>query len=355
MSRQSTDNLSLTLTANALESMNNVRAVNNVDKMLVGDDARSPLVMGQHSWLKTQLNVLVLVLAAVSCVMVPLQMAFLQLFDTDNWLIYFATVDVIFLLELLSGFFTSYTDQATEVEIRDLRKTAHNYLRTWFTLDLCSSVPIALIRAFQGGSGDASSRDDGGSSSQQLNKMLRLFKLFKLLRVMRACRLTDTFDTFPVIDSPFLRLPLVLLVLLYYMHFAACMLLFANGPPPRGIGFDAPADQYAWAMARAVALTLGSSGFSAEDVAEDAAAHDTPAACRPRCGAKRSLSSTNAGTRTATSSSGTACCATRRNGSRPSCSSSPNVSCSQRPSSSRSVARPVGGARSCSKCSRGCA
>jgi hypothetical protein len=164
----------------------------------------------------------------------------------------------------------------TEIEIFDLKKTAHHYLVGWFLIDVCSSVPFALIS----GPPSPDAVDSGGGSGQQLNKILRLFKLIKLLRVLRAKRVMAAFDTLPIADSPLMRLPAMLIVLSYYVHFAACMLLFAEGPPPSGFGFDAPADQYMWSFARVVALTLGSVASYAADL--DDAAHDMPTTCMVR-------------------------------------------------------------------------
>ena len=71
----------------------------------------------------------------------------------------------------------SFTDPLHEIEVKVPRYTALHYLKTWFLLDLISSVPFALIFWDEDG-GDDSSR----GSAAQLNKLVRLLKLLKLLR-----------------------------------------------------------------------------------------------------------------------------------------------------------------------------
>lgn len=53
-------------------------------------------------------------------------------------------VDLFFFADIVVNFHTSYIGEDGEV-ITDLRQIRHNYLRTWFVLDLVSSLPYGLL------------------------------------------------------------------------------------------------------------------------------------------------------------------------------------------------------------------
>ncbi|KAG6604517.1 Voltage-gated Ion Channel (VIC) Superfamily [Phytophthora cinnamomi] len=59
-------------------------------------------------------------------------------------------VDVIYLIEMALNFFTSYEDDATGEEIKDLDKIRRNYIQSWFLVDAVSSFPSSLIGTTNG-------------------------------------------------------------------------------------------------------------------------------------------------------------------------------------------------------------
>jgi CRP-like cAMP-binding protein len=59
-------------------------------------------------------------------------------------------VDVIYLIEMVLNFFTSYEDDATGEEIKDLDKIRRNYIQSWFLVDAVSSFPSSLVGTTNG-------------------------------------------------------------------------------------------------------------------------------------------------------------------------------------------------------------
>ena len=173
----------------------------NQDALEVGDEAhvsveavhdrRRPwYIVSQFSRQKAVLNLVVLVLSVASGIIAPLQVAFPAMFAGVEWRRYFVVVDILFLLELVSGFFTSYTDKKQDKQVYDLHLTAFNYLSTWFTLDAASSIPFSLISWHE--SGDEAE----ASAGTNINKMLRMLKLLKLMRLLRAKRGLQWLNTY---------------------------------------------------------------------------------------------------------------------------------------------------------------
>ncbi|OWZ08456.1 Voltage-gated Ion Channel [Phytophthora megakarya] len=78
-------------------------------------------------------------------------------------------VDVIYLIEMVLNFVTSYEDDATGEEIKDLDKIRKNYLQTWFLVDAVSSFPSSLIGTTNG-----------------------LLTLSKILKVARVAKVSDS-------------------------------------------------------------------------------------------------------------------------------------------------------------------
>jgi len=156
----------------------------------VHDRQRAWYIISQFSRQKAVLNLVVLVLSVASGIIAPLQVAFPAMFAGVEWRRYFVVVDILFLLELVSGFFTSYTDKKQDKQVYDLRLTAFNYLSSWFILDAASSIPFSLISWHE--SGDEAE----ASAGTNINKMLRMLKLLKLMRLLRAKRGLQWLNTY---------------------------------------------------------------------------------------------------------------------------------------------------------------
>ncbi|KAL4138242.1 hypothetical protein PRIC2_001749 [Phytophthora ramorum] len=78
-------------------------------------------------------------------------------------------VDVIYLIEMVLNFFTSYEDDATGEEIKDLDKVRLNYVKSWFLVDAVSSFPSSLVGTTNG-----------------------LLTLSKILKVTRVAKVSDS-------------------------------------------------------------------------------------------------------------------------------------------------------------------
>lgn len=57
-------------------------------------------------------------------------------------------VDVVFFLDIVLNFHTTYVSQTGEV-ISDPRLIRLNYLKSWFVIDLLSCLPYDIFNAFQ--------------------------------------------------------------------------------------------------------------------------------------------------------------------------------------------------------------
>ena len=97
------------------------------------------------------------------------------------WLFIFdVVVDVAFLADIAINFRTAYFDRSGKLEM-DGRKIAHNYLRTWFFIDLIASVPVDwfMTRMRATAEGDRFTSDVGALGAAKIPRLLRLGRLLK--------------------------------------------------------------------------------------------------------------------------------------------------------------------------------
>lgn len=154
-------------------------------------------------------------------VVAPLRVAFeIEDFCPAPIWLWETVVDIAFIIDLLLNFVTAtYTTLASGVKLTfSFRIVATQYLKSWFLIDLASSVPIDMILSLSmhgcvGRTADEAAAilaDDpsGGTKLIRLVRVLRLVKLFKILRVLKLQnRLSDLSDRFPSTDDAARALP----------------------------------------------------------------------------------------------------------------------------------------------------
>ena len=85
--------------------------------------------------------------------------------------------DVLFLLDIIITFFTSYTDPISNQEVTDLKLITVNYIKGWFLIDIFSIFPFEQLIDTVG----------------NINQLLRVVRLSKLLRLVRMFRLARAY------------------------------------------------------------------------------------------------------------------------------------------------------------------
>nr|XP_022910908.1 potassium/sodium hyperpolarization-activated cyclic nucleotide-gated channel 2 isoform X1 [Onthophagus taurus] len=130
-----------------------------------------------------------LLLLVANLIILPVAISFFNDDLSTRWIAFNCLSDTIFLIDIVVNFRTGIMQQDNaEQVILDPKLIAKHYLRTWFFLDLISSIPLDYIflifNQFQ----------DFGESFQLLHagralRILRLAKLLSLVRLLRLSRL----------------------------------------------------------------------------------------------------------------------------------------------------------------------
>jgi len=76
-------------------------------------------------------------------VTVPFRISF-EDSPTYNWIMLDITIEALFIIDVVLNFFTAFEDENGELVVTR-EKIAKSYLKSWFFIDLVSSIPLSAI------------------------------------------------------------------------------------------------------------------------------------------------------------------------------------------------------------------
>ncbi|XP_051578985.1 potassium voltage-gated channel subfamily H member 1-like isoform X1 [Myxocyprinus asiaticus] len=163
-----------------------------------------PHIILHYCAFKTTWDWVILILTFYTAIMVPYNVSFKTKQNNVTWLVVDSIVDVIFLVDIVLNFHTTFVGPAGEV-ISDPKLIRMNYMKTWFVIDLLSCLPYDVINAFE-------NVDEGISS---------LFSSLKVVRLLRLGRVARKLDHYIEYGAAVL----VLLVCVFGLaaHWLACI------------------------------------------------------------------------------------------------------------------------------------
>ncbi|KAG7242959.1 hypothetical protein INR49_017650, partial [Caranx melampygus] len=107
-----------------------------------------PHIILHYCTFKTTWDWVILILTFYTAIMVPYNVSFKTKQNNLAWLVLDSVVDVIFLVDIVLNFHTTFVGPNGEV-ISDAKLIRMNYLKTWFVIDLLSCLPYDIINAFE--------------------------------------------------------------------------------------------------------------------------------------------------------------------------------------------------------------
>jgi hypothetical protein len=103
-----------------------------------------------------------------------------------------AFVDLYFIVDVVLNFYFAYEDEEERKIVVDRRRIRRAYLRSWFTVDFLSILPISYLQQLTGKVDEDDSGGAGGNT--KLLKILRMVRLAKLLRLAKLQRLVKKYS-----------------------------------------------------------------------------------------------------------------------------------------------------------------
>jgi len=159
-------------------------------------------------------DLLVMVLLVVTCIEVPITLAFNISMTLDNAAGRFAlSIDILLLIDVLITFRTAYFNKWDKLKlVIDEWKIAKKYLTGWFAIDLLTSIPFEFLMM-----------DAERGNVLKFVKVFRVFRFARIVKILRLFKMIRYFDGFM---SQFVIREL--LVVLKFAKILSLMLLFAH-------------------------------------------------------------------------------------------------------------------------------
>jgi CRP-like cAMP-binding protein len=162
--------------------------------------------------IKLSWDIVLAVCIVISVLIIPIQIAFTyQAFpgiDILNYVIY-----VFFGLDMVMTFRTPVESKAHNALIISNRDIALNYLKTWFIIDLASTIPFPLLFGNQ-------DLDPSTLVLFQLTKFFRLFSLFRLGKILKSLgKYESVLNISPVV----MKLVVLFCKVFFVVHWMGCI------------------------------------------------------------------------------------------------------------------------------------
>ncbi|XP_073788640.1 potassium voltage-gated channel subfamily H member 5a isoform X2 [Danio rerio] len=194
-----------------------------------------PHIILHYCTFKTTWDWVILILTFYTAIMVPYNVSFKTKQNNLVWLVLDSVVDVIFLVDIVLNFHTTFVGPGGEV-ISDPKLIRMNYLKTWFVIDLLSCLPYDIINAFENVDEDTfvdssavghlpsaghSPRNATRAEDSVLPGLSSLFSSLKVVRLLRLGRVARKLDHYLEYGAAVL----VLLVCVFGLvaHWLACI------------------------------------------------------------------------------------------------------------------------------------
>lgn len=169
---------------------------------------KAPRILSINDARKTQWDLFVMILATFNVFVIPLDVGFQPesfqsfFFKFLNWVI-----DIFFLIDILISFRTTYINERTGAEVKEVKLIARHYLRGQFTIDLLATLPFDTIGAVLFDSDNLTFKFFGAL------KLVRVLRLSKIITYLRS---TEEFKAF-------LKLNKLIFFLVMYLHCFGCV------------------------------------------------------------------------------------------------------------------------------------
>ena len=172
------------------------------------------LIHPEMSW-KVAWDVLVSLFVIFSVLYETYVMAFMQsssvAMEGVSWLIV-----AIFLIDIVLSFISSFVD-ASHGLVTARSEVISHYLRTWFVLDIVSTIPFDTIVGY------VLSGSSGAVGATRILRIVRLLRLAKIFRLAKVSEFVDRASDALLIPPAALRIVKLLAALLFVSHFVGCI------------------------------------------------------------------------------------------------------------------------------------
>jgi hyperpolarization activated cyclic nucleotide-gated potassium channel 2 len=147
----------------------------------------------------------------------------------SNWFLAESIIDWFFVVDILMNFRTAVLVRHSNRLTKDSYKIAKEYWKTWFFIDLLSSIPVDFFVATT----QTSSKSEN-TKMLKLFRILRLSKLLKLMKILKLQVLFENIQDYYYIGDTYKKVGSMLSITVYLAHLLACMWMITSRKDPDG-------------------------------------------------------------------------------------------------------------------------
>eukprot|EP00347_Sterkiella_histriomuscorum_P012789 403367218 len=189
-----------------------------IDDQIIRQKLPSFLINPTAIW-KTLWNAIILMLILFLAVTVPYRISFEDT-PTTEWIYLDIIIDGLFCLDLIFNFCTAFEDE-NGVLVISRKRIALVYIKSWFFVDLMSSIPITAIQQY-GGLGQSVINVKFIKLSR-LPRLYRLLRLMKLIRLYKSNKIVQKMLSATSINIGFTQMINSLVIMIFLLHLIGCL------------------------------------------------------------------------------------------------------------------------------------
>jgi CRP-like cAMP-binding protein len=157
--------------------------------------------------------------------------------SAEHW--FERSLDIFFCVDILVNFRTGFVDENGRLQMGGM-VVARNYFKSWFLLDLVSSIPYDEFTAGLGGM--------QAIKSAKFSKVLKVTKLLKLSKLMKSSAFAEAMEDWVSTNRFLLQLGRMFFVSFALSHFIACFWAFSGqfGACPADVEYCEPQEERRW-------------------------------------------------------------------------------------------------------------
>ena len=137
------------------------------------------------------------------------------------WYFFERLIDIFFIVDIVLNCLTAYHDPDGSL-VTDRRAMALQYLKSWFFIDVVSSIPVDLILEWSQIGSDGGASNLGAAKILKTSKIVKTIRLAKMARMAKLAPLMERFeDTFDI-NRQTVKILKLFILLIVISHFNAC-------------------------------------------------------------------------------------------------------------------------------------
>ena len=202
-----------------------------INDMTIEDLARMQWLIHPEYKRKVAWDLMIACFILYSVLTIPYYISF-DVTATGFWNILDNIIDICFALDMIFCFRMVFYDQENRYFNAMPGTIATNYLKSWFIVDFCSTVPIdkiAIIFVGDGGGGEAGAGLQAQLRSLKIIRILRLIRLLKLVRLLKLGKTSKVLEEKITINPALLKLFALLFQVTFIAHILACFWYYVSG------------------------------------------------------------------------------------------------------------------------------